>query len=56
MKEVQKNSSEKLIIIPLEIHNRIKKYCDDNGFKISKWCSIQLEKALDNQETNKNAR
>lgn len=48
-------TSEKLIIVSPEIHERIKKFCEQNGFKLSKWCSIQLEKALNEQES-KNAR
>lgn len=44
-------TSEKLIIITPEIHEKVKIFCEKNGFKISKWCSIQLEKALNEQET-----
>lgn len=47
--------TEKPILIDPTIHDRIKIFCEKNGFKISKWCSIQLEKALNEQET-KNAK
>ena len=49
MKEVNSINVER------EVFLKVKKYCELNGFKLSKWCSIQLDKALNEQES-KNAK
>jgi hypothetical protein len=36
----------KVVHIDSNIHDRIREYCDVNGYKINKWLEIQLTRIL----------
>jgi hypothetical protein len=36
----------KVVHIESDLHERIREYCDKNGYKINKWLEIQLTRLL----------
>jgi len=49
------NTNEfKTIKISPELHNKLKKYCKDNDFKLNSWIQKQLEKIINSLDEKKN--
>jgi hypothetical protein len=45
------NTKEKKVIhINVNLHDRLREYCNEHGLKINKWVEIQLIKILDELE------
>ena len=42
----KKEKKVKVVHIDSELHERMREYCDVNGYKINKWLEIQLTRIL----------